>query len=495
MPFLLKLFPEITIKTRPVRRELVRCLRANVVNTLRRLDTPIRVINHWDALEVRPNETLDSDTHAQLETTLTRIAGIHEVLVVENAVFRSFDDTATRLIPLWRDAIAHRRFKVRVKRRGQHDFRSEELERYLGSALLQAVPTASVDLTHPDVDVALEIKGERMTFITHRMPGLGGYPLGTQGAALALISGGYDSPVAAYRMIRRGLKTHFLFFNLGGPAHETGVRELTHHLWQRYSASHRVNFISIPFEGVVNELIAKVPDGLMGVVLKRMMLRAATRMAARGRIPALVTGDAIAQVSSQSLTNLGLIDDVAERPVLRPLVASDKQAIIDEARQIDTARFAETMPEYCGVVSKKPNTRAKRHQIDTAETRFDFTILDRAVDNASITRVDELPTLPSPSLTDVTVIDTPDELAAGKGYCIIDIRHPSERDDAPLDIPSVERLDIPFYELQDKAGTLPTDRYYLLYCDQGVMSRMQALQLADQGLHHFGVYRHVTPQP
>ncbi|GHC17768.1 tRNA sulfurtransferase [Aidingimonas halophila] len=469
-------------------------MRANITNTLRQLDDAVRVINHWDALEVRPSETLSRKALDELETALTRIAGIQQILVVENAVYRSFEDTAERLVPLWQNEIAHRRFKVRVKRRGNHDFRSEALERYLGSVLLQAEPTASVDLTHPDVEVALEIKGERMSLVTRRTVGLGGYPLGTQGAALALVSGGYDSPVAAYRMIRRGLKTHFLFFNLGGPAHEAGVRDQIRHLWQRYSTSHRVNFISVPFESVVNELMAKIPDGLMGVVLKRMMLRAANRVAAKGRIPVLVTGDAIAQVSSQSLTNLGLIDAVAERPVLRPLVVSDKQDIIDEARRIDTARFAETMPEYCGVISKRPNTRAKRQQIEDAETAFDFSVLEQAVENTLITRVDELPVHSSTQLNEIEVVDTPEGLAGKRQYCIIDIRHPSERDDAPLNVSDVERLDIPFYELQDKARELASDRYYLLYCDQGVMSRMQALHLADQGLHYFGVYRHITTQ-
>ena len=96
-----------------------------------------------------------------------------------------------------------------------------------------------------------------------------------QGQALALISGGYDSPVAAWRMMRRGVKTHFVFFNLGGASHERGVREVTHHLWQRYSRSHCVKFISVPFEGVVGELMRRVDHSYRGVVLKRMMLRAA----------------------------------------------------------------------------------------------------------------------------------------------------------------------------------------------------------------------------
>ena len=102
---------------------------------------------------------------------------------------------------------------------------------------------------------------------------------------MGLLSGGFDSPVAAWRMLRRGIKTHYLFFNLGGPAHEAGVKEVTHHLWQRYSASHNVDFTSVPFEPVVAEILRSIPDGLMGVVLKRMMVRVASRIAARSGIP------------------------------------------------------------------------------------------------------------------------------------------------------------------------------------------------------------------
>lgn len=489
MKYLLKLFPEITIKSRSVRKEMVRCLRANVRNTLYRLDPGVRVVGKWDALEVTPSDDMDNQALAELASLMSRIPGLHEILTIEDRSFETFEAAAKQVVPLWGPLIAHKRFKVRVKRSGNHEFSSADLERYLGAELLAAAPSAKVDLTHPDVVVGLELKGNRLILITQRRPGLGGYPLGTQGSALALISGGFDSPVAAYRMIRRGIKTHFLFFNLGGPAHEAGVREVTHHIWQRYGTSHHVNFISVPFEGVVNEILTRVPDSFMGVVLKRMMLRVASRIAGQARAPVLVTGDAIAQVSSQSLTNLALIDDMADRPVLRPLVVSDKQDIIAEARQIGTAEFAERMPEYCGVISRRPNTRARRDQIDNAEADFDFAVLERAYEQITRSRVDTLIETGKP-LADVKMVDSPEALAAEPACSVIDIRHPNEREQLPLKVPDqTELLEIPFYALQDEAATLPRDRHYLLYCDQGVMSKMQALHLADQGLKHFGVYR------
>ncbi|NON23248.1 tRNA 4-thiouridine(8) synthase ThiI, partial [Klebsiella pneumoniae] len=116
------------------------------------------------------------------------------------------------------------------------------------------------------------------------------------------------STVAAYQMMRRGLMTHFCFFNLGGRAHELGVMEVAHYLWKKFGSSQRVLFISVPFEEVVGEILNKVDNSYMGVTLKRMMLRGAAHMADRLQIDALVTGEAISQVSSQTLPNLSIID-------------------------------------------------------------------------------------------------------------------------------------------------------------------------------------------
>ena len=153
-------------------------------------------------------------------------------------------------------------------------------------------------------------------------------------------------------LIRRGSRVHYCFFNLGGAAHEIGVKQMAYHIWQRYSASHKVRFIAINFEGVVGEILEKVDNGQMGVVLKRMMVRAASKVAQRFNIEAIVTGEALGQVSSQTLTNLRLIDEAADALVLRPLITHDKEQIIAMAKEIGTDDIAKSMPEFCGVISK-----------------------------------------------------------------------------------------------------------------------------------------------
>lgn len=179
-------------------------------------------------------------------------------------------------------------------------------------------------------------------------------------------------------LMRRGCRVHYCFFNLGGAAHEIGVRQVAHYLWNRFGSSHRVRFVAINFEPVVGEILEKVDDGQMGVVLKRMMVRAASKVAERYGVQALVTGEALGQVSSQTLTNLRLIDNVSDTLILRPLISHDKEHIIDLARKIGTEDFARTMPEYCGVISKSPTIKAVKAKIEAEEENFDFSILEKS---------------------------------------------------------------------------------------------------------------------
>ncbi|HSH48700.1 MAG TPA: tRNA uracil 4-sulfurtransferase ThiI [Halomonas sp.] len=487
MSYLLKLSPEIMIKSRPVRRQMSRHLASNVRNTLRHHGVEARVTDAWDHLRVRI-----ADVDPATTQIMTRISGIHEVQIADMLPYRSFEDTRQRVVAQWASAIRGRRFRVSVKRSGQgHDFSSPELERYLGAALLAASPDASVSLNDPQVDVPVTISNSRLQLIRERHPGAGGYPLGAQGQALALISGGYDSPVAAWRLMRRGIKTHFVLFRLGGSAHEAGVREVVHHLWHRYGASHHVRFVSVPFEAVVADIQRHVPDGLMSVVLKRLMARGASRLAWQARIPALITGDALAQVSSQTLANISVIDAASRLPILRPLIADDKQAIIDRARTLGTAAFAEHMPEYCGATSRRPRISARLGDVEAAEAALTPGILEAALADAVTTRVDRLGEADSraDTLFQPRIIDSAAELAECRAPCIIDIRAPAECEAAPLDVPGVEVIAIPFFELPERVAALPEGRDYLLYCDQGVMSRMQAIHLAEQGHPRFGVYR------
>ncbi|WP_287027985.1 tRNA uracil 4-sulfurtransferase ThiI [Pseudomonas sp. UBA6310] len=482
MKLIVKVFPEITIKSRPVRKQFIRQLAKNVRTVLRDLDADVSVEGVWDNLELL-TRVEDPKVLRQIIERLTCVPGITHFLEVHEYPLGDFDDVLEKCKLHFGDQLAGKVFAVRCKRAGKHSFTSMEIERYVGSQLRQQCGAAGISLKQPEVEVRMEIRHERLFVIHHQHNGIGGYPLGSLEQTLVLMSGGFDSTVAAYQMMRRGLLTHFCFFNLGGRAHELGVMEVAHYLWDKFGKSHRVLFISVPFEEVLGEILEKVDNSQMGVVLKRMMLRAATRLAEDLQIDALVTGEAISQVSSQTLPNLSVIDSATDMLVLRPLVAAHKQDIIDTAYEIGTAEFAKHMPEYCGVISVNPTTRAKRARIEYEEKQFDMAILERALQRSrrmTVDRViDELG-------QDVQV----EEIAqALPGQVVIDIRHPDDQEEAPLELSGIEVRNLPFYAVNSKFKELDENRQYLLYCDKGVMSRLHAHHLLSEGHANVRVYR------
>ncbi|QPG26361.1 tRNA 4-thiouridine(8) synthase ThiI [Pantoea sp. SM3640] len=481
MKFIIKLFPEITIKSPSVRLRFIKILASNIRNVLKTVSDDIAVVRYWDHIEVRSKNAALADI---IPDELSRIPGIHHVLAVEDREYTDIHHIFEQTLAQYRDSLEGKSFCVRVKRRGKHSFSSQDVERYVGGGLNQHIESARVQLKNPDVTVNLEVEENRLTLVTARYEGLGGFPIGTQEDVLSLISGGFDSGVSSYMLLRRGSRVHYCFFNLGGAAHEIGVRQVAHYLWNRFGRSHRVRFVAINFEPVVGEILEKVDDGQMGVVLKRMMVRAASAIAERYGVQALVTGEAVGQVSSQTLTNLRLIDNASDTLILRPLISHDKEHIIRVAREIGTEDFASTMPEYCGVISKSPTVKAVKAKIEAEEQNFDFSILDRVIEEA--TNVD-IRTIAEQTEEEVVEVETVALLSDND--VVLDIRSIDEQEEKPLTLNATEVKSLPFYKLSTQFGDLDQNRTWLLYCDRGVMSRLQALYLHEQGFKNVKVYR------
>lgn len=481
MKFIIKLFPEITIKSQSVRIRFIKILTSNIRNVLNTLGDEITVVRNWDNIVVVSKDESKSEAVCD---ALTRIPGIHHFLQVEEHPYTDLHNIFEQTFAAFKHLVENKTFCVRAKRRGKHSFTSNEVERYVGGGFNQHIESAKVKLTRPDVTINLEIEDDKLILVNARYEGIGGFPIGTQEDVLSLISGGYDSGVSSYMLMRRGSRVHYCFFNLGGSAHEIGVKQVAHYLWNRFGRSHKVHFVAVDFEPVVAEILEKVDDGQMGVVLKRMMVRAASRVAERYGVQAIVTGEALGQVSSQTLTNLRLIDNATDTLILRPLITHDKENIINIARQIGTEDFARTMPEFCGVISKNPTVKAVKAKIEAEEEKFDFSILDNVVENAKnmdIRRIAE------ETIQQVTEVEMVSEFGAND--VVLDIRSPEEQETSPLKIDGVDVKALPFYKLSTQFGDLDKAKTYLLYCDRGMMSRLQALYLREQGFENVKVYR------
>lgn len=477
MKYLIKLHPEIMMKSDTVRKRFVKILAGNLRNILKPIDETVAVVQHWDYIEVRhKNTNLRTDILDKLQCT----SGIHHVLEVEESPFTDLHDIFLQTLPKVKDSLENKSFCVRVKRRGTHPFTSVEVARYVGGGLNQAVQSAKVQLKNPDVTVKIELDGDKMLFVKARFDGMGGFPMSTQEDVLSLISGGFDSSVASYEFIRRGSRVHYLFFNLGGKLHEIGTKQMAYQLWERYSSSHKVRFTTVDFEPVVAEILTKIDDGQMGVVLKRMMMRVASAIAQKNRIEAVVTGEALGQVASQTLTNLAMIDKVSKVLILRPLITKDKADIIATAERIGTADIASSMPEFCGVISKSPTVKAVEHKLIATENEFDFGVLQHAIDTAMTIDIRDIKHQTNQT-HHVIITDS-----VGGDEVVLDIRTVDETDDDPLTIP---HICVPFYKLGTEFGKLDATKTYLLYCKKGVMSRLQAVYLKDKGFDNIKVFK------
>jgi len=494
MIYLAKYSPEITTKSRVIRTRFCRQLRKNLARILReqlglvdaatdyRHPDRIEVDANWDNLQLRIPPRF-ADLQPRIEAILANTPGIWNFNRVLTQPLGSLDAVLDQTLALWRERLAGKVFVVRCKRNGTHPFSSMDVERFIGAGLLQHTRAKGVSMREPELVVNLEIREDEVFVVDVALDGIGGFPLGTQNAVLSLLSGGFDSAVTTFMSMRRGMRAHCLFFNLGGHEHELAVKELAYYLWSKFGASHHVYFVTVPFEAVVAELMDKVENSYMGVVLKRMMLRAATQIAAELSAEALVTGESVAQVSSQTLANLSVIDEVCPMLVLRPLIMSDKQDIVDMARRIGTEQFSAVIPEYCGVISVRPATRAKLHRVHRAEGNFDMEILQQALADRVLVNIATLEQVGSEPRAELRCVSEP-----VPGSVIIDIRHPEEEEKAPLELVGHELLRIPFYRLAGKLATLPRDRACYLYCGKGVMSRLHAAHLQQQGWTDVGVY-------
>jgi tRNA uracil 4-sulfurtransferase len=367
---LVRLGAEVTIKSRRTRTAFLRRLERNIRDALDSADIEHRIEAAWGRLFVR------ASSHMALPA-LSRVFGISSLSLVEREMAADLDTIVAEATAHFRAAIAGRKFAVRARRTGQHSFSSQDIERQLGAALVPFA--AGVDLSSPDYTVFVEVRDATAYLFSERTVGAGGLPLGVEGRAVALLSGGFDSAVAAWLLMKRGVALDYVFCNLGGDAYERAVVHVGKALADGWSYGTTPYLHVVDFAAVLRELREQTRAPYWQVVLKRLMYRAAAMVAADNNAAAIVTGEAIGQVSSQTLTNLRSIEAVATLPVLRPLIGFDKEEIIERARHIGTAALSEQVKEYCAIAPGRPATAASIARIDAEERRLDMAVLERAV--------------------------------------------------------------------------------------------------------------------
>jgi thiamine biosynthesis protein ThiI len=254
-----------------------------------------------------------------------------------------------------------------------------------------------VDLSHPDLVVRIEVLASDAFFLFDKHRGAGGLPVGTGGKVLCLISGGIDSPVAAWRLIRRGCRAHFVHFHshpiLSATSQEK-VRRIVEVLTRRQLRS---RLCLVAFGGVQQRVVVGVPPPLRVIIYRRLMVRIAERLARRFGAHALATGDSIGQVASQTIDNLTVVDAASTMPILRPLVGFDKDEITAEAQRIGTYDISVIPDDDCCTLftPRYPATRASRSAVEAAEAALDVERLVVEAAEAAVVEHFQFPVLTS----------------------------------------------------------------------------------------------------
>ena len=274
-------------------------------------------------------------------------------------------------------------FKVEAKRSDKaFPLGSPEICREVGAALLRAFPHLRVDVHNPQEVVTVEIRDFAAYIRAGQIKGAGGLPVGTAGRAMVLISGGIDSPVAAWTMAKRGLvlnAIHFASPPYTSPRAEQKVRDLLAKV-ARYSGT--IKLAVVPFTEIQEEIGKHCPEDYFTLIMRRLMMRIANRVADTEECLALITGESLGQVASQTLPAIAATDEVTSIPVLRPLIGMDKEEIITISKKIDAFETSILPYEDCCTVftPKHPHTRPKKGQCAEAESGLDIEpLIERAI--------------------------------------------------------------------------------------------------------------------
>ncbi len=469
--YLVRLGGEVTNKSRRVRQRFQQKLVQNLRDALAAHQVPFRQVeNQWSRLLVQGD-----DSAAEV---LRRTFGVQSFSPIEGFAPCELEQIVQVGKQLYHQKVQGRTYAVRAHRSGGCRISAQRVNETLGAALN---PGATVNLDHPDITVHVLMTPQGAMFYHQVIPGPGGLPVGVQGKAVALLSGGFDSAVAAWHVLRRGVELHYVFFNLAGAAYQRLVVSVAKVLADLWSYGYRPQLHVVDFEPVVRALRTQVNPKYVQVVLKRLMYRAGSQVARELDAQAIVTGEALGQVSSQTLKNLAAIQPAADVLVLRPLVGLDKEDIIAQSRTVGTYALSCKVQEYCALVPEKPVTAARIEAVDNEEGKLSPELLpplvrDRRVLDLRRLDVEEL-------VVESIYIDH-----VPQGAQVIDCR-PEYQFDA-WHYPGAKNL--PLEELIDSFKHLDRRQCYVLYCPFGLQSAAVAEKMQQAGFEAYS-FRGGTP--
>lgn len=333
---------------------------------------------------------IETDEYDEVVKKLTNTFGIHEINIAYEIDDRSLDNISKVLIELLSDK-EFNTFKVVTKRSDKsYPIKSMDVSRTLGGVVLKNKKTVKVDVNNPELLINVEIRNNKAYLYFEKVEGIGGYPVGTLGKGMLMLSGGIDSPIAGYLAMKRGIRIEGVYFD--SPPHtsidaKNKVLELASIL---SSYSGYVKLHVIHFTEIQEAIYRYCPKEYMITIMRRMMYRIAEKLAHKNNCKAIINGESVGQVASQTLTSMAAINEVIKMPVLRPVCCYDKIEIIDLAKKIGTYDISiRPFQDCCTIfVPEHPVINPEIEKAREYEQAFDFeTLINEAVKNDEVIKL------------------------------------------------------------------------------------------------------------
>ena len=387
--FLIK-YGEIGIKGKN-RRLFEDALIRNIKTALSRVEGEFEILREQGRVYVEAKSDFDYDSTVE---ALRKVFGIVEICPACLTQERDFDKLSKEIIEFI-DRTYEKKdfsFKVFAKRADKkYPLNSMEINVELGSRILDAFPTLSVDVHKPEVELNVEIR-EVVSYYSESIKGLGGMPVGTNGSAMLLLSGGIDSPVAGYMVAKRGVKIDAVYFHAPPYTSERAKKKVIDlcRIVSEYAGPIKLHIVN--FTDTQLEIYEKCPHEQLTIIMRRYMMKIAERFADNEGSLGLVTGESIGQVASQTMHSMYVTNEVCKYPVYRPLIGFDKQEIIEKSLEIGTYETSILPFEDCCTifVAKHPETKPRLSSIKKSEENLKDTIdnlLEEAINSVEIITV------------------------------------------------------------------------------------------------------------
>lgn len=371
-------FGELSTKGKN-KKDFIHTLFLNIKHALK--DYDVKVESRFDHIYVYLNGNEYEPIIERLQD-VSGIQGLSLVARIENDI-EKIKESSLELIKLEEG----KTFKVKVKRSNKKfPLHSEEITRLVAPVILKNT-NLKVDVHNPDILLNIEVRDEGTYIFVKTFPGAGGYPLGVAGKSMHMLSGGIDSPVAAYLMMKRGVTIECIHFASPPYTQEAVIYKLIDLLTKLNRYQPRIRLHIVPFTKIQEAIYDNAPESYCITIMRRMMYRLASKLARRRNCPVISTGESVGQVASQTLQSMATINEVTSIPVIRPCATMDKLEIIKLSKKIDTYDISIRPYEDCCTIftPKAPKTAPKLEEAKEYEEKFDYeSLINEALNNIEV---------------------------------------------------------------------------------------------------------------